>query len=501
MKVFIYIADFSWGNTDGHHLDIAIEEINAGNEVFILNCDNSIGLCMRNPYGNNLKCKLCAFCQKTSLKKYLLPNIEQHWMHEYVSRCDINSLPKLEYKNSNDLKKLTYKGIEIGYGVLSTYISLTRNLNPKINADSRKYFDALIQEQLITLNVIEELQAQYHFDKYIFQNGRGAQFKPILNFCEKNNIEFICTEYIVKKEQFFLNDYKNTIPHNIHAVCKRMEKMYCEVLAKRGELCQKEAISFFENRRNAKPAGDKVYTKNQQIGLMPQEWNNSVENIVIFNSSEDEFAAISKEFDEEALFRNQIEGIIAIVEHYRNDKTKHFTLRVHPNLNGIPYKYHTDLYKFKYKNLTVIPSNSPISTYTLMDAADKIIVFGSTTGAEAAYWGKPVICLAAAFYKDLKVTYKPDSIDKLWNLIDSKKLPPLEGKKALPFGFYFMSSDFPKTKYIDCDIYEKKIFGKKASCYNYQKILNSNFLYCLIWKIINNINLFSKFKKIPIQEE
>lgn len=33
---------------------------------------------------------------------------------------------------------------------------------------------------------------------------------------------------------------------------------------------------------------------------MPEGWKDDVENIVIFNSSEDEFAAVSKEFDDAA---------------------------------------------------------------------------------------------------------------------------------------------------------------------------------------------------------
>lgn len=43
-------------------------------------------------------------------------------------------------------------------GVMSTYISQTRNLNPEINEKSRAYFDALIREQIVTALVFERLQ-------------------------------------------------------------------------------------------------------------------------------------------------------------------------------------------------------------------------------------------------------------------------------------------------------------------------------------------------------
>ena len=46
MKVLIYIAETGLYSSVGIHLDIALEQIRQGNEVFILNCDQSIGGCM-----------------------------------------------------------------------------------------------------------------------------------------------------------------------------------------------------------------------------------------------------------------------------------------------------------------------------------------------------------------------------------------------------------------------------------------------------------------------
>lgn len=79
-------------------------------------------------------------------------------------------------------------------GVMSTYISQTRNLNPEINEKSRAYFDALIREQIVTALVFERLQKKHGFGLVVFQNGRGAQFKPFFNICKNLKIDFICTE-------------------------------------------------------------------------------------------------------------------------------------------------------------------------------------------------------------------------------------------------------------------------------------------------------------------
>ena len=76
-----------------------------------------------------------------------------------------------------------------------------------------------------------------------------------------------------------------------------------------------------------------------------------------------------------------------MLEHVRNPEY-HFYLRIHPNLTNVHFEYREKLLALEeiYPNITVIDAPSPISTYALMDVADKIIVFGSTAGAESVFW-------------------------------------------------------------------------------------------------------------------
>ena len=100
----------------------------------------------------------------------------------------------------------------------------------------------------------------------------------------------------------------------------------------------------------------------------------------------------------------------------------HFYLRIHPNLKNNKYKYHTDLFKLEqiYPNISIIKGNSPISSYSLMSNSDKIIVFGSTMGIEAGFFGKQVLLLSPANYQELSVCYYPKSIIDIENFIDNK---------------------------------------------------------------------------------
>lgn len=503
MKTFVYIAETWLYSSTGIHLDIILQEIEKGNEVFVLNCDHTIGGCMENPNWNPAFCKLCMALQRKEMKHILPKGVEQHWMKEYTSKVKEEELPVLSYNNAQELRALKFHGIDIGMGVMSTYISQTRNLNPEINEESRLYFDALIREQVLTAIVFERLYDEQKFDLVVFQNGRGSQFKPILNICQNRKINFICTEDMCDGQgHTFFNNFYNDIPHSMGANHKRYEECWEQAGIPEKER-EKIARSFFENRRNAVFAGDTIYVKDQVQGTMPEGWRTDVENIVIFNSSEDEFCAVSKEFDDAAFFSSQIEGIKKIVEHYKDDETKHFTLRVHPNLKKIPYKYHTDLYNLDYPNLTVIRGDSIVSTYSLMDAADKVIVFGSTAGVESVYWGKPVICLAAAYYKFMEVTYNPRTLEELWLLIDASQLVCRYNEKVLHYGYYYMSNQHERPRYVRMDRVRMHLGGHVFQCYEYQKIFGSNFLYAFLiqsWHRFWMDKYPAKFKSLPLKE-
>ena len=190
------------------------------------------------------------------------------------------------------------------------------------------------------------------------------------------------------------------------------------------------------------------------------------------------------------------------MEHYKNDKTKHFTLRIHPNLKGLPFHYHMGLYELNYPNLTVIPADSDISSYALIDAADKVITFGSTMGIESTYWNKPSISIGFAFYRSLNVVYTPKNEDELWKLIDNKELPPIDSERCLPYGFFYMSNKHEKFKHINVGKSRWFYFlNKRCLGFNYYKLFGSvklyNYFYVL-WRHYNrSLHYFSQFKRLP----
>ena len=197
---------------------------------------------------------------------------------------------------------------------------------------------------------------------------------------------------------------------------------------------------FFERKRTNVSAGGLVYTAGQQIGTLPENWDRSKHNIVIFNSSEDEFVAVGDEYSRKAMFPDQFKGINEILTLLNDRLDIHVYVRIHPAQRNVHYKYHQELHQLssKYSNVTVIPATDKVSSYTLIDQASKIVVFGSTIGIEAAYWNKPVILLAGALYYYLNDIYIPSDKNELRQMLVAN-LPSKKSLDSIKFGHYMMT--------------------------------------------------------------
>lgn len=504
MKTVLVYSTVLQGAQESLQLDEAIEQYKNGNKVFFLHCDASVGGCNNNPRFNRCLCRLCVRYQKMLMDKYLPAGIVRLSVGDLIG--DGTHAPgkvKFDYDNCSELQNVVYKGVEIGMGCVSTYISLTRNMYPAVTPSSRVYFDRLLESQVVLTDAVNSFLDVNKIDLIVFHNGRYAQYKPLLDIARQRGIDFVCTEAqrdskgIIRKNYFY-----NTIPHDIGVNTRKFFSIW-----ENADVATREEIgrNFFERKRGKKATGDKIYNANQTDGLLSDNWASDKENIVIFNSSEDEYCAIGRDFDSRKFFKSQLDGIRTILEHYKNDVTKHFYLRIHPNLNDVGFKYHTDLYRLDYPNLTVIPGDSRISTYALIDNADKIITFGSTVGAESAYRDKPVINLGPSLYNELGITYIPGSMDELWEIMDTPGLPGRYNENVLKYGYYYMalydSMILERCGNIDNTPVNYNILGKRYFVYSYQKILGSNFLYMLAQSVARRFSsLFSKDMTIPDEE-
>lgn len=487
--------------------DEAEKLADAGHEVYFVTCGGIMNSCLANFESNRGICKVCRFWNYMAEKK-LSNKIKKISLKDYENTDE--KYPKYEYSDYKELKQITYKKSPIGLALLSSYINNTRNLYPLINQQTKPFYDnSLLQAQKIVdaaINIVESLNP----DGIYIYNGRFMETRPFYEIALQRHIPFYSVEVIFGKEpgNFYKAIYENSLPHDI----KLRHSLILKTWDSSPKTYQEKAMigeSFFLKRRGKQHSGDRhIYIENQVKGLLPDDWDENKINIAIFNSSEDEFAAIGDDYEKLTLFPNQIEGLKSILKKFENTNY-HFYLRVHPNLGSVKYSYHHKLYNLpnEFTNITVIPADSNIDSYHLMEMSEKVIVFNSTMGIEATYWKKPVILLSPSYYYYSDLCYIPKNVEDLYLLIKST-LAPKFNDFVYKFGYYIIdfseaTNDKKQFSFIDFNTFEVTMGGRKATGANYQTLFGSKKLLLYTVSILRECfsRLFKNCFVVPIDED
>jgi hypothetical protein len=459
------------------HIGVIIDDIlNAkqdDNEVYWLYCHCALSTCFMNLEGYNCICNLCHLMYREYQKVYgagvhVLP----------IRKADLQKkLVDFYIKETNDLKHFTYRNVEVGNSILSLYYTVTRDLDMNHFKEFCAWAQPLINELCNLVDYAYKIVDEIKPDEIIIHNGRLFEDRFFYDIARATGTAFRAVETVGGHgEPYAKMSYPNALPHNI----EKWNQLAVDTWNQSNETEEekvKVGSSFFERRRKGELVADvRVYIADQRKGLLPKEFNPNQRNIAIFTSSQDEIVALGDDWSYDQLFPNQHEAIGYILHHSTPDI--HYYIRIHPNLKGILYKDHTDLYQYdKLPNATVISPESQVSSYDLMDACEKVITFGSSVGLEACYWGKPSILLGHTGYELSGAAYHIKQLENLMPAIEGD-LPPKPKEAAIKFAYFVLDRKYKvdKTK-IDINIKTVKRLRWVFSYASYLKIRNSSSLY------------------------
>jgi len=330
---------------------------------------------------------------------------------------------------------------------LSSLISFSRD--PYLNLLSykeelNKLFKTCYSIYYETINHIKKYKIEIG---YVF-NGRFSYTKAIYKAFDCAGVICYVNERGSATNRFSL--FQNHTIHNIEKITALIHQHW----DKESNLDQKIRIGrkFFEDRSKGKMESWKSFTEDQIADVLPVEWNQEHHNVVLFASSEDEFASIGPEWDN-PIYTSQFEGIKAICASFMTELPDHFRLyvRLHPNSQSMNPAYNQALETYASHKVCIIPPKSPVSSYTLLHHAHKTISFGSTMGIEAVFWKKISILLGKSLYCKLSGPYQPANHHEAMSLIANPFLEPIQDHEALKYGYFFKSYGIEYQHYLPID--------------------------------------------------
>ncbi len=457
-------------------LEIIYDHQEKGDHVVQLICESDLPACDINPFYHPEACERCISKRKNgyaALNKK--PEIKRFFYLTEEDKLRIKQVPKA-FVNVAELKKLKVDNYEIGYSVASSIISYFRDPNPTLDPKwVERYIIGCLGVYFSMINYLKENSTEI---VYVF-NGRLSHTKAVLQACKSVHVKCILHER--GNSMPFYSLFENTSIHDL----KNTQRLIIENWEKADPSERIErATQWFQTRIGGKMENWFSFLENQTFEL-PENWDVSKKNILICNSSEDEFASLNDEWKNH-LYANQTDGILKIINDTKDIENIHIYLRIHPHLAKVDNHDLRILLAIKSPHLTIIPANSLISTYNLVSHASQVITFGSTIGMEATFMEKPSILAGKSFYHNLGGTYEPETHQELIELL-RKDLQPKPKEIALMFAFFF------GTFGVRFKHYSPEDFGMGKFKGNY--IISENSLKYKIIKAVFENKVFPKFSE------
>jgi hypothetical protein len=315
------------------------------------------------------------------------------------------------FKSIDEVKEFKFEDIDIGMSVASSLISYLRDAEPDLN------FHNEILNKLFKASLSVYFSFKNHFERerpdmiYVF-NGRFSNIRPVVRLCEHLNIPYIVHERGSTMDKYGL--FYDHLPHSPSSIQTKMFNHWKSESDKNRKV--EIAKEYFLQRRKGIEIAGKAIFKGQSHSGLPEFWDISKRNVLIFNSSDDEFAAVGREFFN-PLFGKQIDVLTLIKKSMKNNDAIRIILRMHPNLMNVDNNLMRRTLELAGDNFHVIPPESEIDSYRLIDESDVVVTFGSTTGVEAVFSGIPSILIGNSMYRNFHVTYNPTTPSELIELI------------------------------------------------------------------------------------
>jgi len=486
MKVLFYTVFMATPHFETE-LELIQDHLLKGDEVYILHCKGQLSTCFLNPTHN---LGYCVICQSKFKNGISLINIEKIKFIEIPT--NENQYPQIPhvFKSINELKDFKIGNVDVGMAATS---SLITSLNKEHRLNTLKHRKQVYKEvntAYFVYSFFKENLAEIQPDLVYLFNGRFSTILPAINACEEMGIRYATHERAGVNNKYYLAF--NTTPHDLESAHNEIGQLWENTDENvRLEIGQK----FFNDRRNRVEHAWFSFTKSQELGLLPKNFDAQKKNIALFNSTIEEYAAIRNWKNPIPIYNEEIIAFNKIFESLNSDSNIQIYFRVHPNLKGADNSQMHDIkcLEGKFKNVTILFPESNVDSYTLMENCDTIITFGSTMGVEACYWNKPSILLGMSYYDKLGCCYIPQSHEETIELITTDLVPkPKTG--ALKYGFWELSKGIHFKFFKQTGLASGYFLGKEVNFTNLS-FIKAIFVYILSIRSTYDIKQLYKIAK------
>lgn len=329
------------------------------------------------------------------------------------------------------IRRLTYHRSGMGRSILQVHPDFNTPIRDE-HVWPRRWIKRAVTSYAWVYDQTRELIRSRDLTTIVVFNGRFTHDRAAAAAAESACVKVLYYDYGGLHTYF---DLTLTDLHDWDDLQRRMGVMWDKWGPDREEI----AHDWFANRENRSEAGMDVFLGLQQPETLPDlpETDNLV---VFFSSSGDEIAEL--DLDWSLYFESQEKALRVLAEVCDELPGTTLVVRTHPHMRLKPQDDRdrwVAAVEAIGKNIHVGPE-SPTDSYALMRAADRVVTYGSTSGIEAAYRGKPTAVIGPSAYQRLGCVTPLHTVEDLkrW-LIEDHDVHP---ERSLPYGLMMQRRGF-----------------------------------------------------------
>jgi Capsule polysaccharide biosynthesis protein len=341
---------------------------------------------------------------------------------------------------------LTHEGFaEIGWGVLSSVVDMTRNPFVSLNTHAR-LFEQFLQSALLTYELVRAAIRQFGPETVVLFNGRYATTRAVFAAARAEGARALIHDRGRDKDHYWLATEPILDPDYIQ---RCIVEFWRTDLAPAGE-------QFFHERRARVEKLWRSYTKRQTVGRIPAAMRDAARWVVFFTSSDDEYVAVGDKYLNRA-FPDQIDAVRAVEKALSAFPGHRLCVRIHPNVATKSREQIAFWRKLEVPGGIVVAAEEDFDSYAILERADVVCSYGSTVGIEATYWGKPSLLTGRSIYDRLGATFNATGIEQIRDFVAQPIVFPQLG--ALMYGAFFARYGTRYRHYQADDLFMGRIFG------------------------------------------
>ncbi len=291
------------------------------------------------------------------------------------------------------IREVTYRGARVGRALLQVHPDRETPVTDE-HVWPKRWVDACIRSFAYAYDQTAQVIADQQATAAVVFNGRFLHDSAVAGAAEHAGIPVLSFDSGGNDTDF---DLTIDATHDWSALQGRMRRMY-----ETWDPAERDRIGgqWFEERLDHVDPRNALFVESQTVGK-GLEGAEGQRMVVYFSSSGDEISELDLDWGD--YFHGQPGALLELARVCRGLPDTFFVVRTHPHKRMKPAR---DVEEWHQAVREAAPDlhldeYSDIDSYTLMRQADVVVTYGSTTGVEAAYAGKPVIVMGPSAYDEL----------------------------------------------------------------------------------------------------